>query len=41
MSPREKINIAVIDDQQLFRQGLISLLKENPRKIKPIWLIVE
>jgi DNA-binding NarL/FixJ family response regulator len=25
----EKINIAVVDDQQLFRQGLISLLKEN------------
>ena len=29
MSPKEKINIAVVDDQQLFRQGLISLLREN------------
>ena len=29
MSLKEKINIAVIDDQQLFRKGLISLLKEN------------
>lgn len=29
MSAKEKINIAVVDDQQLFRQGLISLLKEN------------
>lgn len=24
----EKINVAVVDDQQLFRQGMISLLKE-------------
>jgi len=31
MSSREKINIAVVDDQQLFRQGLISLLKENKK----------
>ncbi len=29
MSAKEKINICVVDDQQLFRQGLISLLKEN------------
>jgi DNA-binding NarL/FixJ family response regulator len=29
MSSKEKINIAVVDDQQLFRQGLVSLLKEN------------
>lgn len=29
MSAKEKINIAVVDDQQLFRQGLISLLKET------------
>lgn len=29
MSSRDKINIAVVDDQQLFRQGLISLLKET------------
>ncbi len=29
MSSKEKINIAVVDDQQLFRQGLISLLKET------------
>lgn len=26
----EKINIAVVDDQQLFRQGIVSLLKEVP-----------
>lgn len=29
MSSTEKINIAVVDDLQLFRQGLISLLKET------------
>lgn len=28
MSSMEKINIAVVDDQQLFRQGMTSLLKE-------------
>ena len=29
MSSKEKINIAVVDDQQLFRQGLVSLLRET------------
>jgi DNA-binding NarL/FixJ family response regulator len=29
MSSKDKINIAVVDDQQLFRQGLISLLRET------------
>ena len=28
MSSKDKINIAVVDDQQLFRQGMISLLRE-------------
>lgn len=28
MTPKIKINVAVVDDHQLFRQGIISLLKE-------------